>query len=96
MDEVQENICVYKNSIIHPRVGHYPKIIAFLGYFPFEAEKANFGERITYYRYTHDLTPKEFGKLTKADSSTVLAWEAGEHMPSKRKIEIIEEFTNGV
>jgi DNA-binding transcriptional regulator YiaG len=56
--------------------------------------KANFGERITYYRYTHGLTPKEFGNLVHADASTVLAWEVGKHIPSKRRMKIIERFIN--
>src|SRR5205085_12045750 len=91
-----DTITLWENGIIHPRVRHYPRIIAFWGYFPFEVGKVNFKERVMYYRYNNGLTPKEFGNLVHADVSTVLAWEAGKHMPSKKKIKIVEEFTNSL
>jgi hypothetical protein len=36
----------------------------------------------------------EFGALIPIDASTILAWEKGKHVPTKRKREKVEKIIN--
>jgi transcriptional regulator with XRE-family HTH domain len=47
-----------------PNVTHYPKIIAFLGYYPFKTDDT-FGGKIKQYRFIHGLSLKKLAPLLK-------------------------------
>jgi DNA-binding XRE family transcriptional regulator len=47
-----------------PNVTHYPKIITFLGYYPFKTDDT-FGGKIKQYRFTHGLSQKKLAPLLK-------------------------------
>jgi DNA-binding XRE family transcriptional regulator len=85
----EENIYLWENGHCKPLVCFYPKIIDFLGYFPFIIDLSTFGGRIMQYRYMNGITPKAFGKLIGADPSTVRQWEAQRNEPNmRRKIQV--------
>jgi DNA-binding transcriptional regulator YiaG len=92
----EQNVYLWENGHRHPLVAFYPKIINFLGYYPFEIDLSAFGGRITHYRYTLGMTPKQFGFLIPADASTVRGWENGRLVPPKRKRLIVERIINQV
>jgi len=56
---------------LQPFIHHIPKIIAFLGYYPFNHETESLGGKIRKYRNMHGLTLKAFGKLVGAAGCTV-------------------------
>jgi transcriptional regulator with XRE-family HTH domain len=71
---------------LEPFVCHYPKIIAFLGYYPFNHETESLGGKIRKYRYTHGLSLAEFGKLVGAAGCTLSTWERNKAKPVKPEI----------
>lgn len=70
----EDSITGWENGRSEPHVHYYPKIIAFLGYYPFSDEPGIPG-RIKKHRFTHGLTQKQFGKKVGVDGSTVSDWE---------------------
>ena len=75
-----------------PTMQQMPEIIKMLGYLPIKISVSTLGGKIIHYRYIHGLTPKEFGLFVSANPSTVRAWEANKHLPTKRKQERIEKL----
>lgn len=57
-----------------PNVKHYPSIIAFLGYFPFEIEDT-LGGKIKQYRYREGLSQKKFAGLFRLPVKNIKAIE---------------------
>ena len=74
-------ITFWENDRSQPQIHFYPKIISFLGYYPFE-EVDSLSGRITKYRHLNGLTYKQLGKVLGVDGSTVASWEAGKTVPS--------------
>jgi DNA-binding transcriptional regulator YiaG len=65
----------WEQNILEPFVYQYPKIIAFLGYYPFTHETETQGGKIKKYRFTQGLSMQEFGKLVGVAGCTVSTWE---------------------
>ena len=70
---------------------YMPKIIAFLGGYPYPEPKT-IGEKIKKYRLTHGLTPKEFGLLCNVTEAAVLTWEREKHRPNKTQRPVVEKL----
>jgi len=96
LDVCEDSISYWENNRNGSQVVHYPKIIEFLGYIPFDVDASTLGGQIKLYRYLHGLSRKEFGALIPVDASTILAWETGRHVPPKRKYKKIEEIIKRV
>ena len=72
-----------------------PKIIQYLGYDPFPAIVATFGEKINQYRRKQGLSIKKFAKILSIDPTTLARWEGGERQPSKKhrkRLDILRLF----
>jgi DNA-binding transcriptional regulator YiaG len=85
----EDTITYWENGRSEPTVVFYPKIVSFLGYFPFEIDISTLGGRIKKYRFEHGLTLNQFGKLVSADGSTIASWEAQEHQPQNKKLGLL-------
>ncbi len=72
----------------------YPKLIEFLGYFPFEIDTAVLGGKIKEYRYTNGLSYKELGKLVSVDPTTIRGWELGRNILSEKTRKVIMDLLN--
>ncbi len=59
-----------------PMVSMYPKIIEFLGYYPFP-EPQTLGEHILGYRRRKGLSLKRMAKILDVDEGTLTRWEKG-------------------
>jgi transcriptional regulator with XRE-family HTH domain len=71
----------WEHGNLEPFVQQYPKIIAFLGYYPFDHETKSLGGKIKKYRFTHGLSQKEFGQLVGVLGCTVSTWERNKLVP---------------
>nr|WP_317166116.1 helix-turn-helix transcriptional regulator [Sphingobacterium sp. SGL-16] len=78
-------ITYWENNRSKPQVQHYPDIIEFLGYFPFELDISTFEGKIKAYRYINGLSQKNFAKNMGIDPATVTRWEEGKGRGPKRK-----------
>ncbi len=65
-----------------PRLPHWPHIIEFLGFVPFEVGET-LGERILEWRTIQGMPRSELASVLEVDPSTVWRWEAGETEPRR-------------
>lgn len=75
-----------------PHVSHYPKIIQYLGYIPFNIDTSTLGGRIKHYRYVHGLTQEDLAKKLAVDETSVRAYELNLRKPLKKisaKLELL-------
>lgn len=76
---------------------YWPKIIAFLGYVPFEIETKTWRGKIKMYRKINGITQEQFTKLAKLDPTTISSIENGSRATSKKvllKVSLFfEQFT---
>lgn len=80
-------VTYWENNRSTPQISYYPKIHQFLGYCITEFDETTYAGRIKAYRWKNGLTYKKMGKLLGADGSTITAWEKGESLPSKARME---------
>ena len=78
-----------------PQLCFIPRIIAFLGYSPYDTQSGTLGKRIVGRRCVMGLTQKELARRLGIDPSTVRRWESGIGQPSKRLRERLVAFLNG-
>jgi DNA-binding transcriptional regulator YiaG len=79
-----------------PSVRQMPAIIKLIGCLPIEIDTSSFGGRLAMYRFKCGLTPKELGYLICANATSVRAWEANKHTPSKKRIKGIMRTLQGI
>lgn len=84
-----DTITFWENERVAPQVQYYPKIIQFLGYYPFQKDLATPGGKIRYFRFVKGLSYKKFGKLLGVHSSTLCSWENHKHRPPKKSINLL-------
>ncbi|MFC1491820.1 helix-turn-helix domain-containing protein [Nitrospinota bacterium] len=76
--------CTYHNwetNKTEPIISMFPRIIEFLGYYPFPEPKT-LGERILAYRRKNGLSLFRMAKTLGVDESTLSRWEKGEVCPN--------------
>lgn len=78
----EDSITNWENNRVIPQIQFYPKIIDFLGYLPFKADKNTLPGRLKIYRHLCGLSQKQLGKILKVNESTVCGWERGAHKPN--------------
>lgn len=76
-----ESVTNWENNNYQPQLKHYPGILTFLGYNPFEVPILTFAQSIKQYRIAHGLNIARMGAICGVNGSTVLAWEKGQHVP---------------
>ena len=86
-------IYAWENNHNKPGVSKFPKIIGFLGYFPFEIDTSTIGGKIKEYRYQHGLSQEKMAHYLNVDEGTVIGYEKGKRTPiSKKKYNLILKF----
>ena len=75
-------ITFWENGKIQPQIHFFPKIIFFLGHYPFE-EVNTFSGKLIKYRHHHGLTYKELGKWIGVDGTTITSWESRKTIPNE-------------
>ena len=67
----------------YPQLRFIPKVIAFLGYHPYDTQSGSLGERIVAYRRATGISQRELAYQLAVDPGTLGKWERGERLPSK-------------
>jgi DNA-binding transcriptional regulator YiaG len=83
----EDCLCYWENGRNHPHLTYYPRIIAFLGYYPFAHETATFGGKIRKYKYEHGMSNERLAKFLGVDETTVANWERNRRLPLARSLE---------
>ena len=84
IEVTEETIANWENGRGEPQLRLYPKLIDFLGYFPFEIDTSTLGGKIKEYRYKNGLSRKKLGVIIGVDASTIGGWEENEYRPSEK------------
>jgi len=79
----ENSIYRWETNKNEPEMKYMPKIIEFLGYFPFEFDSSTVGGKIKKYRYLHGLSQEHLANLLGIDESTVFHFERDKHKPKK-------------
>jgi ribosome-binding protein aMBF1 (putative translation factor) len=85
----------WENGRNTPQIGFYPRIISFLGYYPFLGDKSTLGNAIFAYRCEKGISAKSLGTAIGIGGCTVLAIEQYRCIPQKdtlRKIGAIIQY----
>ena len=77
-------ICNWEINRTSPQLYLIPRIIAFLGYIPYDTQSGTLGKRIVACRRTMGLTQKELARRLDVDPSTLRRWETGGERPSRK------------
>ena len=86
------SICNWEINRTSPQLYLIPRIIAFLGYIPYNTQSGTLGKRIVACRRAMGLTQKELARRLGVDPSTVARWESGRGQPSKEHRERLEDL----
>ncbi|MBW4891110.1 helix-turn-helix domain-containing protein [Mucilaginibacter sp. HMF5004] len=85
-------ITMWERGRSQPYIAHYPKIIKFLGYYPFMEETETLGGTLLMSRRMHGLSAEELGKWFGVSRSTILGYERNKIVPSEQILILYYEF----
>lgn len=88
----EDSITGWETNRNEPTVIHYPNIIQFLGYVPFEIDTSTLGGQIKLYRYLYGLSQEELALKLEVNESTVFHYEKNKHRPSPQILKKLEFF----
>ena len=83
-----ETVLNWEKHKTEPAVQHYPKIITFLGYCPYQVA-TTFGQKLKRYRMYQGYSLKVFAKQVHADETTVAGWEADAFLPNEKHLQAL-------
>ena len=78
-------VCNWETNRTSPQLGFIPRIIAFLGYDPYDTLEGSLGQQILAYRAGRGLTQRDLAGTLAVDPGTVRGWEKGQHLPLQKK-----------
>lgn len=78
-------ITFWENERSQPQIHFYPKIISFLGYYPFQ-EIDTFSGKIMKYRHLQGLSRKQMGALLGVHGTTIGSWETEKTVPNESMV----------
>ncbi len=74
-----------------PNIRMWPRVIGFLGYYPFPKPQT-LSDRLIAFRRLRGLSIKELARQLGVDEGTLAKWENGEREPAGNRMEIVDEF----
>lgn len=89
---VEDCITYWENHRSQPKVSYYPRIIAFLGYFPWQFDISTLQGRLKEYRYLHGLSYKTVGVIFGMDAAHIRKLEEGSAFPFRKTIAKLEQL----
>lgn len=92
----EDTITGWENNRSQPQIQHYPAIIAFLGYYPFEHETESFAGKIKQLRYSKGYSYKQLGTLLGVNATTVRGWEQAKNIPTKRHRHTVDTLIKSI
>ena len=84
-------ICNWESNASTPAIRNLPAIIQFLGYNPLPPAQT-FVERLTSARRVLGVSQRNLALSLGVDPGTWQSWEAGQHKPIGRNVDLIEGF----
>jgi transcriptional regulator with XRE-family HTH domain len=85
-------ICNWETNRTSPQLRFIPRIIAFLGFDPYDIPPQALGKRIIATRRRLGLSQKRLAGLLDIDPGTLSRWERGKNSPSKNLLARLNVF----
>lgn len=85
-----ESVTYWENGRANPQRKHYPKLFAFLGYYPFEHETESIGGKLRQVRSCMGMTVGHCAKALQVSENAILRWEAGKRVCNPFYLKLIE------
>jgi DNA-binding transcriptional regulator YiaG len=83
----------WEDKGVTPGIRFIPRIIEFLGYDPTDGGAPQcLGERLRSHRKRLGLSQEKLAALLRTDQSNLARWETGKHQPTRKSLELIDEF----
>ena len=82
-------VCNWEINRTSPQLRFIPKIIAFLGYSPYDTQCGTLGKRIVACRCVLGLSQKELAYRLGVDPATLGRWERDEGRPTRTQLEVL-------
>jgi len=70
-----DTITTWETARYKPQVRHYPAIIFFLGYYPFDHERESNVGKMLFIRYCYGWSRKQLAKVLDTDVALIRLWE---------------------
>lgn len=86
----EDTITGWENGRTHPRLQHYPSIIGFLDYYPFEHETETLSGKLRQIRNCKGLGYQQCASLFFVSTDAIKRWESGKPMLNSRLREVVE------
>ncbi|OQP64981.1 transcriptional regulator [Niastella vici] len=84
MGVTEDSITNWELNRHEPQIEYYPKIIEFLGYFPFDIDTSTLGGKIKRYRYLKGVTQEELARELGVNESTIFHYEKNDTKPFRK------------
>jgi DNA-binding XRE family transcriptional regulator len=83
----------WEDKGVTPALRFIPCIVDFLGYDPTDnGAQDSISEHVRVHRRRLGLSQKRLAALIGIDQSTIAGWERREHLPTRKSLQVIEEF----
>ena len=82
----EDTVTYWENDRAEPLTKHYPKLIKFLGYIPFEIDTNTTAGKMKMYRFLNGLSQEDLAKELGINESTVFHYENGKHLPQPQTL----------
>lgn len=86
----EDSITGWENGRSKPQLHYVPRIVEFLGYFPYDYKPETFEARLYFFRLQNGLSAQKLGSLLGVDGSTVISWERRKQKPSGYIFELLQ------
>lgn len=88
----ETSIANWESNRTHPTIIYMTKIMAFLGYWPYDPKVKTLGQRIKKAREFRGLTLYKLSQIVHIDPTTLARWERDERHPKKELFQRLEQF----
>ena len=82
---------LWEHDRTFPNIRMWPRVIRFLGYYPFPKPQT-LSDRLIAFRRLRGLSIKELARQIGIDEGTLAKWENGERGPAGNRMDIVDEF----
>jgi len=90
------SIVNWETNKTYPTLIYMPRIVDFLGYWPYDPKIKTLGQRIKRARKFRSLTQESLARIIEVDPSTVANWERDEKKASEKLFERLNCFYNNL
>lgn len=92
----EDSITYWENGRNAPQIQHYPAIIRYLGYYPFEHETETCAGKLQQIRNCMGLSVKQCAALLSVSMDAAKRWEEGKPIANNTYKERIHSLWNGL